>query len=224
MWRWWFAGVLFMAVADWLAVGFDRQRWRIVTKPGTLLLLITGFSLSSGWAGDGLWFGLGLMFSLAGDIFLMLREALFPAGLAAFLVAHVFYIIGFNQPVILPDRKFIFPLLGIILISFFVTRRLWDAISRQEQDRWIRFPVLFYTVVISLMLFSSLLTWQRPEWPTASATAVSLGACLFYCSDAILALDRFSAPVKGGQVVVMVTYHLAQLLIVAGVLYRISQG
>ena len=35
------------------------------------------------------------MFSLAGDVFLMLPRDAFVAGLAAFLVAHVCYVVGF---------------------------------------------------------------------------------------------------------------------------------
>ncbi len=69
-----FWGMLLMAGADWLAAwrGWRRVRW--VTKPGTLLLLIAWFSQVGGWQGNLFWFGLGLVFSLLGDIFLQLPE------------------------------------------------------------------------------------------------------------------------------------------------------
>src|SRR4051794_41583322 len=41
------------------------------------------------------WFVAALVFSLAGDVFLMLPRDLFVAGLSAFLVAHLCYIAGF---------------------------------------------------------------------------------------------------------------------------------
>ena len=48
-------------------------------------------------------FGLGIFFSLAGDVFLMVSYARFSdrwflPGLAAFLFAHVSYIVGLNTP------------------------------------------------------------------------------------------------------------------------------
>src|SRR5690606_41962032 len=40
---------------------------------------------------------LGLLFSLAGDVFLMLPRDRFVAGLVSFLIAHLFYIAAFAQ-------------------------------------------------------------------------------------------------------------------------------
>lgn len=42
-----------------------------------------------------------------------------------------------------------------------------------------------------------------------------VGAALFYVSDALIAWNRFVAPVRGGKVAIIVTYHLAQLALVA---------
>jgi uncharacterized membrane protein YhhN len=47
---------------------------------------------------------------------------------------------------------------------------------------------------------------------------VGLGASLFVVSDTVLALGKFVQPRPWTSVVVMVTYHLAQALIVAGLL------
>jgi len=41
----------------------------------------------------------GLVFSLAGDVFLMLPRDLFRAGLASFLVAHLLYVAAFSRAV-----------------------------------------------------------------------------------------------------------------------------
>ena len=41
------------------------------------------------------WFVAALVFSLAGDVLLMLPREQFVAGLSAFLVAHLCYIVGF---------------------------------------------------------------------------------------------------------------------------------
>lgn len=214
----WYAGVFAFAAVDWLAVGINCPKWRVVSKPAVILLLIIGFSLASGWRGGGAWFGVGLVFSLAGDVFLMLPPSFFPAGLAAFLIAHLAYIIGFNQSLIIPGWEFALPTLGVILFDWIVFRRLRSAILCQPKGRWIRFPVLGYIVIISLMLFSSLLCWLRPDWPNIAAALVSLGALLFYFSDTLLAINRFCGPVRGGRVMVIVSYHLAQTAIVTGAL------
>ena len=47
---------------------------------------------------------------------------------------------------------------------------------------------------------------------------VGLGASLFVVSDTVLAMGRFVQARRWTSVVVMVTYHLAQALIVAGLL------
>ena len=47
---------------------------------------------------------------------------------------------------------------------------------------------------------------------------VGLGASLFVVSDTVLAMGRFVQERRWTSVVVMVTYHLAQALIVAGLL------
>ena len=47
---------------------------------------------------------------------------------------------------------------------------------------------------------------------------IAVGATVFAASDSILAVDRFVRPFPWAPVAVMVTYHVGQALIVAGVL------
>ena len=219
----WYAGVFAVAAADWLAVGLNRPRWRIVTKPGVLLLLIAGFTLASGWRGDGAWFGVGLIFSLAGDIFLMMPPSFFLFSLVYFLIAHIAYIIGLNQSLIVPGWELIIPVVGFIVLGGLFYRRVRSAILCQPKGHWIRFPVLVYLVIISLMVFSSMLCWLRPDWPSTAAGLVSVGALLFYVSDSVLAFTRFCGSIRSGRLLVIVSYHMAQIFIVAGVLFRASK-
>ena len=216
----WYAGYFLLAAADWLAVGQYRQNLRIITKPTTMLVLIAGFSLAGGWAGQGYWFGMGLVLSLLGDIFLLMPPGFFIFGLAWFLLAHLFYIIGFNQglPIISWTQ--------ILLVLFFVVFDAWGylrlrrAILSRPSGRRIRYPLLFYILVITIMVLSALSTLFRADWPLQSAVLVSLGALLFFASDFTLANDRFVGPIKNGRLIVIVTYHLAQALICSAVLLR----
>jgi hypothetical protein len=68
-----------------------------------------------------------------------------------------------------------------------------------------------YGVMLSLTLFSGWATWFRPDWSTSARTLVSAGTTLFFCSDLMLAWDRFVHRSRVLQVAVIVTYHLAQL-------------
>lgn len=214
----WYAAALIFALGDWYAVLTGRQRLRGLTKPAVMLVLIAGFWLAGGWHGSGFWFGLGLVFSLAGDVLLLLPPGFFIGGLAAFLLAHVCYIVGLNDSPP-PLRWEVFAVLAILFgVDFFGYRRLRRAIFARPKGHWLRYPIFGYVVVISLMVFSAALTLFRPEWPGSAAVLVCLGAILFYCSDLVLANDRFVAPIRYGRLIVIVTYHLAQAAIVTGVL------
>ena len=66
---------------------------------------------------------------------------------------------------------------------------------------------------------------EGPIWWGVIAIAVlggvvilGIGATLFLASDALIAYDRFVRPLAWGHVVVHITYHLGQLLIVLGML------
>jgi uncharacterized membrane protein YhhN len=68
------------------------------------------------------------------------------------------------------------------------------------------------------MLASALNTLQRNDWLSPAALLAALGATLFYLSDSILAHDEFCQPIRTAEMLVTVTYHLAQIAIIAGYL------
>ena len=85
------------AVIDWIAVAQERRELEWIAKPAALALLLL-------WAATGpatSWAVLAaLAFSLLGDVYLMLPGNFFVAGLAAFLVGHLFYIDAFTAPLV----------------------------------------------------------------------------------------------------------------------------
>ena len=90
---------LIFAALEALALQKNYPRLEVVAKPAVMLALLFWLWTSAGLKGTVLWFGLGILFSLAGDVLLMISlDRLFVAGLTAFLLAHVSYIIGFNTP------------------------------------------------------------------------------------------------------------------------------
>jgi uncharacterized membrane protein YhhN len=67
------------------------------------------------------------------------------------------------------------------------------------------------------------LTLFRMEWNAIAALLAALGAFLFYFSDVILAWNKFVMPIKNGRIINMVTYHLGQIALIAGVLIQFAR-
>lgn len=212
---------LIFAALDWLAVGKKWHWLEYIAKPATLATLLAGFAMITELKGIALWFGLGLFLSLAGDVFLMLPREQFIAGLVAFLLAHVAYIVGFNMP--LPPLN-LFGLALAVLIGILaarVLRPILAGLAAKGQAK-LRLPVLVYGVVISVMLLSALLTLFRLDWSPLAALLASLGAALFFLSDVILAWNRFVNLIEHGRVMNIVAYHLGQIMLAAGVILQVT--
>ena len=212
---WLFLAVLLIA-ADWTAVWQEWHKVNYLTKPAVLLLLFIWFWTVSVPDGPVLWFGLGLFFSLAGDVFLLFSHRYFIYGLAAFLIAQVAYVIGFNCCLPPISASFWFLISAQVLVWVVMILVMVKNLSRNPNHRKLIIPVGIYTAAISAMLFSALWTLFRPDWTAlASGLAVS-GALLFFCSDLLLAIDRFIRPFPHARLWVRVTYHLGQLALAAG--------
>ena len=96
----WLALFAVLAVADWVAVVRDDHRMRWVTKPGALVALIGAAVALVPFDGTvRVWMVVGLVLSLGGDVFLLLRNEKvgFPLGLVSFLLGHVAYVVGMAQ-------------------------------------------------------------------------------------------------------------------------------
>ena len=77
-----------------------------------------------------------------------------------------------------------------------------------------------YLVLLAIMLLSAMLTLFRLDWQPGAALLVSAGAAAFMLSDVILALNKFVSPITNGRVINIAIYHLAQILLVAGVIQQ----
>lgn len=179
-------------------------RWQVyISKPLTTVLILIGAWLL---AGDGVYGWLvviGLLFSLAGDVFLMLPADRFRAGLASFLVAHLFYIAALAQglgwgwvslPVVLVVGVLWLLFLGMVLPG----------------ARGQRLPVAIYGLVLLVMAATAL---ARAEVLGGLAICAAVGALLFVISDASLGVNRFLRTFPAAQTVILGTYFPAQLLI-----------
>lgn len=194
------------AAVDWCAVLADQVRVRCVAKPATLIALIAVAVLVDPTVASGVRTAMvvGLVLSLAGDVFLMFDERWFVAGLASFLAGHVAYVVGLQ----LAPTSLTWSLVGLALVTVCIAtvgRRIVTGVAAGEQRELIG-PVVAYLVVISAMVVSAFAT--RAAWAV-------IGAVLFYASDATLAWNRFVEQRPRGPIAVMVTYHLGQAGLVA---------
>jgi len=192
------------AVVDWIAVARRPNRVERVAKPLTLVLLIAfAVALSPDDAGQRAWFVVALMCSLAGDLLLLPSVDRFVLGLAAFLVAHVAYIIGFVVGGIVLAAIPVAAVL-VALVAIPLGRRL-VAGARASGDEAVIAPVVVYVFVIATMVVAALADADR--------VAVA-GALLFMSSDALIGWTRFVRSIRWAPVTIMVSYHVGQALIV----------
>jgi uncharacterized membrane protein YhhN len=214
-----FAALGFAAL-EALALRNNNPRLEYVAKPAVMVALFLWLWTSVGLQGALLWFGLGIMFSLAGDVLLMISlDRLFLPGLAAFLCAHATYIIGFNTP---PPALSVWGIILAVIVGLSgvrLLRRIVAPLPAQGQSR-LRIPILIYGSVISLMLLSAMIKLTDTSWDAAAALLAALGAFLFYLSDIILAWIKFIAPLQNGRIYNILTYHLGQIALIAGVVWQ----
>lgn len=166
------------------------------------------------WRAQARLLALALAFSAAGDAFLGLDgERLFVPGLASFLITHVLYSVLFvhiakttRAPASLA-RKAAMAITPLFALAFSAV--LWPELGG------LALPVALYMLAIVSM---ALLSLRIVHW------AVPTGATLFVISDSLIALGKFlwSAPWIGPAI--WITYALAQLLIVHGLVRLRSEG
>jgi uncharacterized membrane protein YhhN len=203
------------AVLESLALWKGWRRLEFIAKPAMMVCLFLWLYITAGLRGAAFWFGIGILFSLAGDIALLFIERTFMLGLVAFLLAHIAYLIGFNSP--RPEDPGIWAFAIAILLGLSAARLLRRLIAavRMTNARLVT-PVIIYSTVITLMLLSALLTLSNPAWAATPALLVSFGALLFYLSDIVLAWNKFIAPIRNGRMLNIGLYQLGQIAIVVG--------
>ncbi|SDX21829.1 lysoplasmalogenase [Flavobacterium degerlachei] len=160
---------------------------------------------------------IALAFSWIGDIILLFadqHELFFIVGLIAFLISHIVYILLFNKQLKYKNRKnkaiFWIGVTCIIVYLFTMISILLPSLGD------LTIPVFVYALVISTMLLFALkgfLNWEEPgNW------YILIGAIAFISSDSILAFNKFYAPIVLSSFLIMITYLIAQYLIVVGIL------
>ncbi|GAB6926453.1 lysoplasmalogenase [Paenibacillus sp. JCM 10914] len=145
---------------------------------------------------------IGLFFCMIGDATLIW----FIVGLSAFLIGHLFYTAGF----LTQWRYSLLRLLSIVPIAIYsawMGIQLVSSLKLNGQAELI-IPVIAYITVISLMLWSAVMTGNL--WAT-------FGSLLFVISDSILSWNMFVSGINHSGIWIMTTYYAAQFLIASSV-------
>jgi uncharacterized membrane protein YhhN len=199
-----FALAAFASVGDLTSVLRHDRRLEFATKPAVMVLLIVAaLLLRPASQGERAFFVVALVLGLAGDVFLMLPDRFLIPGIAAFLLGHLAYVVGFR----FAGFNVAGLIVGLVIAAVTAGLLLRRILSALEQSGRIslRNPVLAYAIVISLMTVSA----------TASGHLVAAaGGLLFFFSDVIFAWYRFVKPVPWGQPVNIVMYQAGQALLV----------
>lgn len=198
-----------LALVEWYAVWRRDRRTQTWAKPAVLVaLIVTALVLGATDDAAGIWLLVALVFGLGGDVFLLGdSDTRFRLGLASFLVGHLAYVASFIALGLDPQ--------GWNYLSFLVLGGCLLATRQVAASTYLRgglalaVPVGVYTVVIGAMVIYAF---------TTGVPLIAVGATVFAVSDTVLARDRFVRPWDRAQLLVMVTYHVGQALIVAGVL------
>jgi uncharacterized membrane protein YhhN len=149
----------------------------------------------------------GLGASLVGDVFMMLRNKKFTAGLAAFLLAHVLYTAAFLRT--MSPRVEVMTVLPLLIYALFMMRTLFPHLGG------LKAPVTLYILVITVM--TGLAVQRYINIGGTPAFLACAGAILFVISDTILAINRFAKKIPLAQFYILGTYFTAQLLLALSV-------
>ncbi len=181
--------------------------------PALILLLL----FANAAAGKGVIIA-GLFFSWMGDVLLLFESRhplFFIGGLVSFLTTHIFYIIYFLK-IRSPQTSLIRnqPWLAALVAAYGVSLVLFLSPHLGEM----KLPVILYASVICTMVICSLHVFTKTNSP-ANILFVA-GAVLFAASDSLLAVNKFYKQFAGADMLIILTYCAAQLLIVLGVTKR----
>jgi uncharacterized membrane protein YhhN len=199
-----------VAVGDWVVVYRQWARPEYVLKPLALGLLVAAAATADLGAAKP-WVLAALVFGLLGDVGLLLSSGRtdppFLGGLGAFLLGHVAYLVAFS----IAGLRGIDVVAGLLIAAGSAAVAL-PAVLRgaaRSAGRPFALVVAGYAGALAAM---TTLAVGTGRWPTAA------GGVLFLVSDTLIARQRFVGPVRSGDLLVITTYHLAQALIVIGLI------
>ena len=193
--------LLFLAGAG-IALSHLGNEWVAMADPGGLAwkaagIVLLGLYTLSQRAGLA---GAALLFCATGDVLL---ELVFVAGMAAFAIGHIFYVLAFLEwGRVLGPNKRDYPLaVLIVLVSLGLLAWLLPGMGD------LLIPALIYQAIITTMVATAFIV--------KAPMLARLGAVIFMISDTLIAAEKFaSVDVIPGAV--WIAYAGAQIMMAWG--------
>lgn len=210
-----FLAVFIIATAIHLYASLKQdKKMRNMTKPFILLALLGFYVLAA--RVPSTFIILALIFSWLGDVLLMPKGVKwFTAGGIAFMISHVFFILGY-----LKDVNFAaIPVWLVILLAVFFVSVVTYIFSKLKPHlpKALFYPMFLYLLINGAMNCFAIFRWVSV--PSAATLTTAIGAALFFISDSSLFFVRFNKESRlKTHFLVMLTYSIGELLIVLGLL------
>lgn len=204
----------FIVLAELIVVSSDGVlKLECITKPAIVISLLIFFWIEANEISRSIKILtlFALTCSLLGDVLLMFVDQspnYFMFGLLAFLIAHILYILVFLKHRN-PSKKSMTTWIILWLYAIIIFSILRDNLGEMF------IPVLIYILVILMMGATSFLRDGRVS--KISYNFVCIGAIFFLISDSVLAMDKFYKPIEFANILIMLTYALAQYFIALGI-------
>lgn len=172
--------------------------------PVNLSFILAVFALLFSWFGD-----VALMYVAEADWFFLL-------GLGAFAVAQTLYLFSFKNAKTqgggdnFAPIQHVFNVFPFAVFAIGLLYTLWPSLDG------LKIPVTIYATLICMMALGAV--YRNGRTNVESFNQVVFGAILFILSDALIAINKFYAPMENASIWIMGTYILAQWNIINGLL------
>jgi uncharacterized membrane protein YhhN len=212
------AATLIAAVACLVLVGAEYGHAKVVRAIAkviasgafvavAILALVSCTPPRGAWGEYQLWILIGLVLGVAGDIALLGKSSgAFLAGLAAFLLGHIAYIVGFAQ-LAAPQAWIDVRALAPIVVGGTALKLLWPRLGDM------RVPVIGYVIAIVTMMAAAIAAARTATVPEHNRMLLVAGAALFFVSDLAVARDKFVGASFINRAWGLPAYYAGQLLI-----------
>lgn len=208
-----------LGIGETLALLVNDMSVHKIIKPLLMPVLMLYYFIEVKRQGNAVsrWIVAALSFSWLGDVSLLLQDKAvlyFQLGLAAFLVAHICYVKVYQKTG--AKRAALGWVRQVLLMVPFIILAVGLLFVIQEKLHALKVPVTIYIIVILCMVWFALRRYGKTS--IQSFWLVLAGAGVFVVSDACIALSRFWADLHFFSPTIMVTYIIAQFLIIKGLL------
>lgn len=201
-----------LVLAEWRSLPQLRVVAKLVASAAFVLLGVDAFRIGHDptRVAFGQWIFVGLVLGAIGDAALLGRgKRWFLAGLVAFLLGHLAYVIA--ALVIEPVATWLS--LGGMLVALPVIAGaialalLWPRLGAMK------LPVILYVITIVTMVVAAIAVARGTTLPAPQRLRFVAGAGLFFLSDLAVARDRFVARERTNKLWGLPAYYAGQLLI-----------